>query len=93
MQSTKTARLETRITEEQKELFAQAAAIAGYKSVNEFIVTSAQAHAMNLIRDYEVMQLSRKGSVAFIEALLDDAGPNDTIRKAANKYMESGWSQ
>ena len=86
MSETKTARFEARITEEQKALFLQAAALAGHHSLTDFIITSAQEKATELVKEHEVLQLSKHDRSIFIDALLNPPVPNQKLRRAAQKY-------
>lgn len=82
----KKARFEARITEDQKALFLQAAALAGHHTLTEFIITSAQEKAKALVREYEVLQLSQQDQSIFVDALLNPLTPNEKLRQAARKY-------
>ncbi|MBB4211693.1 uncharacterized protein (DUF1778 family) [Rhodothalassium salexigens DSM 2132] len=78
-------RLEARITEEQKQLFARAAALTG-SSVSEFVVRSVQAAAQQTLHDHQTMTLGARDASAFVTALLSDAEPNEALRAAARRY-------
>ena len=86
MRETKTTRFEARITEEQKTLFLQAAALAGYHTLTDFIITSVQERAITLVKEYDVLQLSGQDRSIFIDALLNPPVPNQKLRKAAQQY-------
>lgn len=83
--TTRQERLEARVTKEQKDRLIQAAALAG-RSLTDFIVSSADERARELIREHEVMRLSAVDSEAFAEALLADAEPGDRLQAAARDY-------
>jgi uncharacterized protein (DUF1778 family) len=83
--SAKRARLEARITVEQKALFQQAADLTG-RSLTDFVVSSAQEVAARTLRDREVLTLSARDSKVFVSALLKPAAPGPRLRKAARKY-------
>jgi uncharacterized protein (DUF1778 family) len=85
----KTARFEARITEEQKALFLQAAALGGHNTLTDFIITSAQEKAAALVKEYEVLQLSRKDRQIFIDALLNPPAPSERLRQAAQHYLNA----
>ena len=87
LRQTKMARFEARITEEQKALFLQAAALGGYNTLTDFIITSAQEKANALILDHEVLQLSKQDRDILLEALLNPSAPNEKLRQAANRYI------
>src|SRR5712691_10074033 len=81
----KTARLEARLTDEQKALFQHAADLTG-RSLTEFVVSSAQEVAARTVRDHEVLTLSGLDRQVFIDALLKPFSPNKRLRQAARRY-------
>ena len=83
--SSKSERLEARITSEQKELFQQAAAIEG-RSVSEFVTYSALEAARRLLRERREFELSAQGTRVFVDALLKPPQPNTKLRKAAERH-------
>ena len=86
-QSTKTARLEARITEEQKELFSKAATLLG-RSLSDFVVTCVSETAIRTVREHEVMTLSARDREIFVSALLNPPEPGARLRTAARRYKE-----
>jgi uncharacterized protein (DUF1778 family) len=86
-QSPKTARLEARVTEEQKELFAKAATLLG-RSLSDFVVTCVYEIATRTVREHEVMTLSARDREIFVSALLNPPEPGARLRKAARRYKE-----
>lgn len=88
-QSPKTARLEARITEEQKELFSKAATLLG-RSLSDFVVTCVHETATRTIREHEVMTLSAREREVFVSALLNPPEPGARLRKAARRYKQYG---
>jgi uncharacterized protein (DUF1778 family) len=85
--SLKAERLEARVTPEQKQLIARAAALCG-ASVTEFIVASAQQAATETIKDFEILALQDEAREVFVNAVLHPAAPNEAARKAARRYVE-----
>jgi len=83
--STKTARLEARITDEQKALFQHAADLTG-RSLTEFVVSSAQEVAARTVREHEVLTLSGRDRDVFVDALLKPTSPNRRLRQATRRY-------
>lgn len=82
---TRGARLEARISSEQKTMLQHAAALSG-RTVSEFVVASAQAAAAKIIQAHETIRLSRAEQIAFVSALLDPPKPGARLRQAAAKY-------
>lgn len=83
--SGKTARLEARITRQQKAFFLRAAQLAGL-SLTDFVVASAQENASRTLRDHEAMVLSDRDRKAFVAALLTAPEPSTRLRKAVQRY-------
>jgi uncharacterized protein (DUF1778 family) len=81
----KTARLEARITDEQKTLLQHAADLTG-RSLTEFVVSSAQEAAARTVREHEVLTLTGRDRLIFVEALLKPNSPNKRLRQAARRY-------
>jgi uncharacterized protein (DUF1778 family) len=81
----KTARLEARLTDEQKTLFQHAADLTG-RTLTEFVVSSAQEIAARTVREHEVLTLSGHDREIFIDALLNPSRPNKRLRQAARRY-------
>jgi uncharacterized protein (DUF1778 family) len=86
-QSPKTARLEARVTEEQKELFSKAATLLG-RSLSDFVVTCVYETATRTLREHEIMTLSARDREIFVSALLNPPEPGARLRKAAQRYRE-----
>jgi uncharacterized protein (DUF1778 family) len=78
-------RIEARVSREQKELLERAAALEG-RSMTDFIVTSAQEAATQVITRHELLRLSPRDQVEFVEALLNPPAPNEALRAAAARY-------
>lgn len=79
------ARLEARITTDQKAVLVRAAKLAG-RTLSEFVVASAQEAAAKVIQEHETIRLSRAEQVTFVSALLDPPAPADRLRQAAANY-------
>jgi uncharacterized protein (DUF1778 family) len=84
-QSSKTARLEARITAAQKELIERAAAYEG-RTVSDFVLHSVQQAALGVIHEHETMRLNRAQSQAFVAMLLSPQKPKRALQKAADAY-------
>jgi uncharacterized protein (DUF1778 family) len=85
--SSKNARLEARVTQEQKELIERAASYEG-RSVSDFVVATVQEAAIAVIQEHELLRLSKSQSRAFVETLLKPPEPNDALRQAAQQYRD-----
>ncbi len=81
------ARLEARVSLEQKALFERAAALQG-QSLTDFVVQSAQAAAEEVIRNREVITLSARDTAVLVEALLNPPPPNEALRAALQRHSD-----
>lgn len=84
----KSARLEARVTPEQKALFQKAAAILG-RSLTDFVVGSAQELATRTVREHEMMILSEHDRKVFVASLLEAPEPGPRLREAARRYNKT----
>ncbi len=82
------ARLEARISAEQKALFVRAAMLST-RTLSEFVVASTQEAATRIIQEHETIQLSREEQINFVAMLLDPPPPHEKLRAAATLYRAS----
>lgn len=82
----KAARLEARISPEQKRLFERAADLQG-RSLTEFVIHSTQEAAQEAIREHELMSLTARDTKAFVNALLKPPVPGVRLKRAAERYQ------
>ena len=85
---TKTARLETRVTAEQKTLFQRAADLTG-RSLTDFILSSAQEVAARTVREHDVLTVSGRDRERFVSALLRPPVPSRRLRQAVSRYKRA----
>lgn len=88
----KTARIEARLTPEQKELIERAAAYEGQK-VSEFILRSTSEAAKRVIEEHEVIRLNGEQSRTLVNVLLNPPKPNKAMKKAFKEYQQTKSSQ
>jgi uncharacterized protein (DUF1778 family) len=78
------ARLDARITVEEKELLEEAASAKGL-TLTAFVTSSAREAAIKVLKEQHVIELGRKDQEAFAEAMLNPAAPNERLRALAKK--------
>ena len=83
--NTRGARLEARISHEQKALFQQAALLST-RTLSEFVVASAQEAARRIIDEHENVLLTRDEQLRFVNALLKPPAPSKRLMQAATQY-------
>lgn len=86
--TTKDARLEVRIPQEKKEMLERAVKLTG-RTVSDFVRDSVEKEARKTLKDYEVMELSKRDSKVFAEALINPSEPSDELKEAAKRYKEN----
>ena len=82
---TKKDRINLRLKQSAKRALERAASFEG-KTVNNFILTSALAHAEKTIQKHEVMSLNSRDAEAFFNALDKPIGFNEKLVSAFNEY-------
>lgn len=87
-ENTRTARLEARVSKDQKNLFLQAAVLSG-RSLSEFVIESTQEAATKVVKEHETIQLSREEQMSFVSALLNPPEPGSRLRRAVESYRKA----
>ena len=82
------ARFDARLSQEQKDLFEQAAAIKGFKSLTEFVIYYTSKAATVIIERHNQVLASEKDKSIFFDALVNSSKPNAALLKAAKHYNE-----
>lgn len=85
--SPKSARIETRVSQEQKELIERAAAFSG-RSVSDFVLAHAELAAKKVIEEHEKLHLDQAQSRILVDALLASKKPNKKLQLAMDKYRK-----
>lgn len=83
----KNARLEARVTEEQKQLLERAAYLRG-QNLTEFMVAVLAEAATQIIKDREFLELTDRDRTAFVEALLNPPIPSEQANADAQWYKQ-----
>lgn len=86
--SPKTARLEARVSVDEKKLLQHAAALQG-QSLTEFLVSCAHNAAQKTVQEHETMELSARDRKAFVAALLKPPAPGKRLKKATRRYKDT----
>jgi uncharacterized protein (DUF1778 family) len=79
------ARIEARVSSEQKRLFEKAAEIEGV-TLTDFAVASMHRAATRALQSHHAISLSLRDQDAFMQALMNPPAPNEVLRRAARKY-------
>ena len=84
----KKERIEARVTAEKKRMLTTAAALSG-RSLSDFIIESAEAKALQTLRDQRLVELTAEEQRRFAEALLTPTPPNESLRRALARYRKT----
>ena len=84
---TRNARLEARVSSDQKDFFQRAATLTG-RTLSELVIDSTQEAAAKIVQEHEVIRLSRTEQIAFVSALLAPSEPGARLKKAAQSYRQ-----
>ncbi len=83
----KKARLEARISQEQKELVLEAARITG-RSLTDFVVNTVVEAAKQTLQQQQILELSEKDRLFFVENLLNPSPPSEKLQASAQSYRK-----
>ena len=86
-EKSRNARLEARVSSEQKDFFQRAATLTG-RTLSELVIDSTQEAAAKIVQEHEVIRLSREEQVAFVNALLTPGEPGVRIKRAVQNYRQ-----
>ena len=80
--TTRTTRLEARISPEALAVVRRAAELQG-RSLSDFVVSAAQEAAQRTIEDAQVLRLAVEDQQALAASILNPPEPNDALHRAA----------
>jgi uncharacterized protein (DUF1778 family) len=80
------SRFDTRLTKEQKAYFEQAAVLGGYRTLTDFVISSAQQQATTIIEKHQTILTSKRDQQIFFKAIMLPAKPNEKLKKAAARF-------
>lgn len=81
------SRFDTRLSAQQKDLFERAAQMGGYKTLSEFILSSAQQQADQILERHRQILSDEADRKTFFKALLNPPSPNAKLKKAMARYL------
>ncbi len=88
METSRTARFDTRWTIEQKEFFEYASRLGGFRTLSEFVLASVQERAKRIIEEHNSILASNKDKEIFFNAIMNPKEPNKKLKEAALKYKD-----
>jgi len=88
--TTKTERLEMRLTRSQKKRIAEAARLQG-KSLSDFATATLQEAAVKVIEEQNTIRLNAKAAEDFVRLLQNPPAPNRKLMRAGQHYRQ--WAR
>jgi uncharacterized protein (DUF1778 family) len=83
------SRFDAQMPAAQKIYFERAAALAGHRSLTEFVLRAAQEKADEIIARHKSLFISERDREVFFAALLNPPKPNSKLLAAAKLYKKS----
>ncbi len=83
----KDARLEARVTTEQKQLMERAASLRG-QNLTEFMIATLAEASVQIIKDGEFIELTNRDRQVFADALLNPVPPSERSIADARWYQQ-----
>lgn len=80
------ARFDTRLPQEQKELFEKAAQLGGYRSLTDFVILAAEEKANKIIEEKAQIIASQRDAEIFFNLVTQESEPNTALAQAAQVY-------
>lgn len=80
------ARFDTKLSKEQKSYFERAASIGGFRTLTEFVISSAQEKAQKIIAKNETFLASKRDKEIFFNAMMHPPKPNAKLKAATKRY-------
>lgn len=82
------ARFDTKLTKVQKELFELATKIGGYRTLTDFMLSTAEEKAKTIVQHHEAILASERDKKVFFDAVMNPPNPNQRLQDAAKRYKE-----
>jgi uncharacterized protein (DUF1778 family) len=83
------ARFDTKIPKAQKQFFERAASIGGYRTLTDFIISSAQEKAKTIIDQQSNFLASESDRKIFFDAIMKAEEPGMQLLEAAERYKKA----
>jgi uncharacterized protein (DUF1778 family) len=79
-------RFDTRLPKQQKEFLEYAANLGGYRTLTEFVISSAQKKAEEIVQKHQSILASKRDQKVFFDAILNPPAPGKKLVAAVKKY-------
>jgi uncharacterized protein (DUF1778 family) len=82
------ARFDTKLPKTQKDFFEYAASLGGYRTLTEFVITSVQNKADEIVEKHRSIVASKRDQKIFFDAIMNPPTPGKKLSGAAKKYKK-----
>ena len=80
-------RFDAKLTKVQKDIFEMAARIGGYRTLTDFVISTAQEKAKIIIEQHEAILDSERDKEIFFDAIMSPPLPGKRLLQAAERYQ------
>lgn len=87
MSALKKQRIDLRLTEDDKNMIEEAAAMTN-QSISQFMVSTASERAAEVIDQHRRLALSEASSNTVMDAISNPPAPNDRLKQAAKRLLD-----
>jgi uncharacterized protein (DUF1778 family) len=88
MNTKEKTRFDTRLSKEQKDYFEYASKLGGFKTLSDFILTSAKSQADQIVDRHRQILASEQDRETFFHALVHPKKPNTHLKTAVGRYKK-----
>lgn len=81
-------RFDTKLSKEQKQFFERAAILGGYRSLTDFVISTVQEKAIEIVRERELVLATQKDSKIFFDAIMNPDKPNNDLNAAVKEFKK-----
>jgi uncharacterized protein (DUF1778 family) len=89
MNATEKARFDARLSKEQKEFFEYAASLGGFRTLTDFVISSVQERAKEIVEEHNTILASKRDQELFFDAITKGQSPNDKLKEAALRFKNT----
>lgn len=80
------ARFDVRLLKEQKDFFEKAAYLGGFRNLTDFVISTIQEKAKEIIKEKDQVIASEKDAQVFFDALTSPKKPSNALKNALKEY-------
>jgi len=80
-------RFDTKLTKVQKELFELATKIGGYRTLTDFMLSTAEEKAKTIVQQHEAILASENDKKIFFDAIMNPPQASQRLKDAAKRYQ------